>query len=58
VVRIAAKTRETMDSQVEHLTLHYQVGHLDLPGRVGEDFKKYRKLKELQGELNDKDEKR
>lgn len=25
VVRVAAKSRETMDSNVEHLTLHYQV---------------------------------
>lgn len=35
-----------------------QVNNLDLPGKVGEDFRKYRKLKEVQGELNDRDEKR
>lgn len=28
VVRIAAKSRETVMSSMEHLTLHYQVSHL------------------------------
>lgn len=33
VVRVAARSREDISTTVEHLTLHYQVGHLSLPDR-------------------------
>jgi regulator of nonsense transcripts 1 len=33
VVRLCAKSRETVASPVEHLTLHYIVKHLDTPDR-------------------------
>jgi hypothetical protein len=32
-VRLCAKSRETVASPVEHLTLHYIVKHLDTPDR-------------------------
>lgn len=35
-----------------------QVHNIELPGKDGDELRKYRKLKEVQGELNDKDEKR
>eukprot|EP01025_Chloroclados_australasicus_P031642 TRINITY_DN3197_c1_g1_i1.p1 TRINITY_DN3197_c1_g1~~TRINITY_DN3197_c1_g1_i1.p1 ORF type:complete len:1086 (-),score=127.84 TRINITY_DN3197_c1_g1_i1:961-3822(-) len=54
VVRLSAKSREAVTSPVEHLTLHYQVRHLDLPGR--EELRKLIQLKEELGELKREDE--
>lgn len=54
VVRICAKSRESVKSGVEKYTLHYQARHLE-----GEkEFQKLLDLKELQGELNQNDEKK
>ncbi len=43
VVRLCAKSRETVASPVEHLTLHYIVKHLDTPDRS-----ELRKLQQVQ----------
>mmetsp|Transcript_13258 Transcript_13258/g.43696 ORF Transcript_13258/g.43696 Transcript_13258/m.43696 type:complete len:804 (+) Transcript_13258:1-2412(+) len=56
VVRLCSKTRETVASPIEHLTLHYQVWHLDTPEHA--DFHKLQQLKDEQGELSSSDEKR
>lgn len=54
VVRVCAKTREAVASPVEHLTLHYQVANLDLPG--AEVFRKLQMLKSEKGGLSASDE--
>jgi len=55
VVRLCAKSREDVLSPCEHLTLHYQVRHVDLPG--ADLFRKLLQLKEDQGGLRVEDEK-
>ena len=56
VVRLAARSREHVASPVEHLTLHYQVAHLDSPETA--EFKKLQQLKDELGELSSNDERR
>eukprot|EP00854_Cymbomonas_tetramitiformis_P006173 gene6173-7402_t len=56
VVRLCAKSREAVSSPVEHLTLHYQVRHLDTPER--HELHKLQQLKDEQGELSSSDEKK
>jgi len=56
VVRFCAKSRETVDSRVEYLTLHYQVRHLDTPEKA--ELQKLQMLKEELGELSQADEKK
>ena len=56
VVRLAAKSREAVASNVEVLTLHYQVAHLATP-ETG-DLRKLQQLKDEAGELSGADEKR
>lgn len=58
VVKLSAKSRESMDSLVDYLTLHCKVLRDKSTSNVSVNFSKYRKLKELQGELNNEDEKR
>lgn len=55
VVRVCAKSREDVASPCQHLTLHYQVRHVDLPG--AEMYKKLLQLREDQGGLRAEDEK-
>eukprot|EP00878_Enallax_costatus_P012969 GHUV01013545.1.p1 GENE.GHUV01013545.1~~GHUV01013545.1.p1 ORF type:complete len:870 (+),score=258.03 GHUV01013545.1:596-3205(+) len=55
VVRLCAKSREAISSPVQHLTLHHQVAHLNLPG--SDMFRKLRQLKEEKGGLTSQDEK-
>ena len=56
VVRFCAKSRETTDSRVEYLTLHYQVRHLDTPERA--ELQKLQLLRDELGELSHADEKK
>ncbi|CAN0842759.1 Regulator of nonsense transcripts 1 homolog [Linum grandiflorum] len=56
VVRICAKSREAVSSPVEHLTLHYQVRHLDTSEKS--ELYKLQQLKDEQGELSSSDEKK
>ncbi|KAL0019947.1 hypothetical protein WJX79_002722 [Trebouxia sp. C0005] len=56
VVRVAARSREAISSNVEHLTLHYQVRHVDMPDRA--DLRKLQQLKDEQGELSSQDERK
>lgn len=56
VVRLCAKSREAVQSPVEHLTLHYQVRHLHTSER--KELHRIHQLKELQGELSLSDEKK
>eukprot|EP00850_Spirogloea_muscicola_P023677 SM000376S13709 [mRNA] locus=s376:7270:15934:- [translate_table: standard] len=56
VVRLCAKSREAVSSPVEHLTLHYQVKHLDMSDK--NELNKLLLLKEEQGELSSADEKK
>ncbi|KAG7015680.1 Regulator of nonsense transcripts 1-like protein [Cucurbita argyrosperma subsp. argyrosperma] len=56
VVRLCAKSREAVSSPVEHLTLHYQVRHLDTSERS--ELHKLQQLKDEQGELSSSDEKK
>ena len=56
VLRFCAKSRETVDSRVEYLTLHYQVRHLDTPDKA--ELHKLGMLKEELGELSQADEKK
>ena len=56
VVRLSAKSREDVVTSVGHLTLHYQVDNLDLPGHA--NLKKLKQLREEQGELSMADDKR
>mmetsp|Transcript_11638 Transcript_11638/g.31346 ORF Transcript_11638/g.31346 Transcript_11638/m.31346 type:complete len:1021 (-) Transcript_11638:846-3908(-) len=57
VVRLCAKTRESIMSPVEHLTLHYQVSLLD-DGEDSSELQKLLQLRDLVGELSESDEKR
>ncbi|KAH9607079.1 hypothetical protein KSS87_005008 [Heliosperma pusillum] len=56
VVRLCAKSREAVSSPVEHLTLHYQVRHLDTSEKS--ELYKLQQLKDEQGELSSSDEKK
>uniref|UniRef100_A0A2P2LM33 Uncharacterized protein n=1 Tax=Rhizophora mucronata TaxID=61149 RepID=A0A2P2LM33_RHIMU len=56
VVRLCAKSREAVISPVEHLTLHYQVRHLDTSEKS--ELHKLQQLKDEQGELSSSDEKK
>uniref|UniRef100_A0A0D6QVX1 Uncharacterized protein n=1 Tax=Araucaria cunninghamii TaxID=56994 RepID=A0A0D6QVX1_ARACU len=56
VVRLCAKSREAVSSPVEHLTLHYQVRHLDTSEKS--ELHKLQQLKDEQGELSSADEKK
>ncbi|KAL9249850.1 Regulator of nonsense transcripts 1-like protein [Drosera capensis] len=56
VVRLCAKSREAVSSPVEHLTLHYQVKHLDSSEKS--ELHKLQLLKDEQGELSSSDEKK
>ncbi|XP_078446418.1 RNA helicase [Wolffia australiana] len=56
VVRLCAKSREAVSSPVEHLTLHYQVRHLDTSEKS--ELHKLQLLKDEQGELSISDEKK
>lgn len=56
VVRLAAKSRESMTSSVEDLTLHVMIEQLDGPEKA--DLRKLRTLKGETGELSAQDEKR
>ncbi|KAH7280363.1 hypothetical protein KP509_37G063700 [Ceratopteris richardii] len=56
VVRLCAKSREAVSSPVEHLTLHYQVKHLDTSDKS--ELHKLQLLKDEQGELSSADEKK
>ncbi|KAL0009867.1 hypothetical protein SO802_004975 [Lithocarpus litseifolius] len=56
VVRLCAKSREAVSSPVEHLTLHYQVRHLDTSEKS--ELHKLQLLKDAQGELSSNDEKK
>ncbi|GLJ46454.1 hypothetical protein SUGI_0979100 [Cryptomeria japonica] len=56
VVRLCAKSREAVSSPVEHLTLHYQVRHLDTSDKS--ELHKLQQLKDEQGELSSADEKK
>ncbi|KAE9445467.1 hypothetical protein C3L33_22635, partial [Rhododendron williamsianum] len=49
VVRLCAKSREAVSSPVEHLTLHYQVRHLDTSEKS--ELHKLQQLKDEQGEF-------
>ena len=54
VVRVCAKSRESVASTVDFLTLHYQARHLEASGPLA----RLNALKESQGELSAADEKR
>lgn len=57
VVRVVAKSRETLPStNVEHLSLHYQVRHVD--DREESELNKLMRLRDELGELNDRDDRR
>ncbi|KAH8947378.1 hypothetical protein BDL97_11G037900 [Sphagnum fallax] len=56
VVRLCAKSREAVSSPVEHLTLHYQVRHLDATDKS--ELHKLQLLKDELGELSSADEKK
>ncbi|KAL4855832.1 Regulator of nonsense transcripts 1 [Chlorella vulgaris] len=56
VVRLQARSREAVATTVEHLTLHYQVDHLDIPEAA--ELRKLRLLKEELGELAAQDERK
>ncbi|KAL8159031.1 hypothetical protein V2J09_000568 [Rumex salicifolius] len=53
---LCAKSREAVSSPVEHLTLHYQVRHLDTSEKS--ELHKLQMLKDEQGELSSSDEKK
>lgn len=56
VVRVVAKSREALPSAVEHLSLHYQVRHVD--DREDSELNKLMKLRDEAGELSDRDDRR
>merc|ERR1719322_2274125 len=53
-VRVCAKSREAIDSPVQHLALHNQIQQMD----SFEELQKLQRLKEEMGELTSGDEKR
>ena len=56
MVRLAAKSRETESSSVDFLTLHHLVRQLAV--QANNDLYKLQLLKEVQGELSQKDERK
>ena len=56
VVRLLSKSREEVGSSVEHLTLQYQVQHLEVPAAA--ELRKLQSLKNDIGELSDSDERK
>ena len=56
MVRVAAKSREALDSSVSHLALHNQVKNS--PGNAFAELGKLQQLKDETGELSSSDEKR
>lgn len=57
VVRVVAKSRESLPAgSVEHLSLHYQVRHLD--DREESELNKLMRLRDELGELNERDDRR
>lgn len=56
VVRVVAKSREALPSVVDHLSLHYQVRHVD--DREDSELNKLMKLRDEAGELSDRDDRR
>jgi len=56
VVRLTAKSREAVSSDVDFLTLHHLVGQLALSSK--NELYKLNLLKQMQGELSAKDERR
>ena len=56
VVRVVARSREALSSAVEHLSLHYQVRHVD--DREDSELNKLLKLRDEAGELSDRDDRR
>lgn len=56
VVRIAAKSRESTASSIEHLQLHTMVRNLDTPDKA--ELRKYQRLKDELGDLTSADAKR
>ena len=56
VVRIAAKSRESTSSSIEHLQLHTMVRNLDTPDKA--ELRKYQRLKDELGDLTVADAKR
>lgn len=56
VVRVVAKSREALQSAVDHLSLHYQVRHVD--DREESELNKLMKLRDEAGELSDRDDRR
>ena len=56
VVRLCAKSRETVSSSIDHLTLHMMVKSLDTPDK--EELRKLQALKDDQGELVTADERK
>ena len=57
VVRIVARSREHVNSAVEHLALHYQVQRIAEKEKNGQ-LAKLQRLKDSMGELSQEDEKR
>ena len=53
VVRIAAKSRESSSSNVDHLSLHTMVNNLDSPDKA--ELRKFQQLKEELGDLTAQD---
>ncbi|KAI5420522.1 ATP-dependent helicase NAM7 [Lathyrus oleraceus] len=53
VMRLCAKSREAVSSPFEHLTLHYQVRHLDTSDKS--ELHKLQQLNDEQGELSSSD---
>jgi regulator of nonsense transcripts 1 len=57
VVRVVARSRESLpDNGVEHLSLHYQVRHID--DREESELNKLIRLRDDVGDLNDRDDRR
>ena len=46
---MSAKSRESVTTQIDHLTLHHQVRLLDTPDKA--EFRKLQQLKDVAGEL-------
>ena len=56
VVRLSAKSRESVASSIDHLTLHKMVRAIDTPDK--EELRKLQALKDDQGELVTADERK
>eukprot|EP00871_Galdieria_phlegrea_P003796 jgi/Galph1/4417/GphlegSOOS_G3063.1 len=58
VVRLCAKSREAVSSNVDHLTLHYQIRNQSKDNSMSTELVKLLQLHEELGELNEKDDQR